>query len=172
MLTSLPRPLRAVPSVQARAAGFADPQATEDRFGQLARNLAEIGRRLRDRAPDCQVLAVAYLTILPPEGVGRSGPPPTPVAAWGRAIAARLASTTQAAAQASGWQFVAAGAASSGHHAWSAEPWTRRFHLSLRGGAPYHPNAAGMAAVADLVITTLSGGPRDPGWDPLPVTSG
>jgi hypothetical protein len=31
----------------------------------------------------------------------------------------------------------------------------RRFHLSLRGGAPYHPNAAWMAAVADLVLATL-----------------
>ena len=29
-----------------------------------------------------------------------------------------------------------ASAASAGHHAWSAAPWTRGFHLSLRGGAP------------------------------------
>ena len=42
------------------------------------------------------------------------------------------------------------------HHAWSAVPWTRRFHLSLRGGAPYHPNAAGMAAVAELVLARLA----------------
>ena len=26
-------------------------------------------------------------------------------------------------------------AASAGHHAWSAAPWTWSFHLSLRGGA-------------------------------------
>jgi lysophospholipase L1-like esterase len=55
-----------------------------------------------------------------------------------------------------GWDYVAASAASAGHHAWSAVPWTRRFHLSLRGGAPYHPNAAGMAAVAGLVIEALA----------------
>jgi len=54
--------------------------------------------------------------------------------------------------------YVAASAASADHHAWAATPWTRRFHLSLRGGAPYHPNAAGMAAVADLVLTTLETG--------------
>ena len=53
---------------------------------------------------------------------------------------------------------VAASAASADHHAWSATPWTRRFHLTLRGGAPYHPNAAGMAAVAGLVLTTLETG--------------
>ena len=47
------------------------------------------------------------------------------------------------------------------YHAWSAAPWTRRFHLSLRGGAP-SPNAA-MAAVAELVVAPMSGasgGPR------------
>ena len=43
--------------------------------------------------------------------------------------------------------------------AWSAEPWTRHFHLTLRGGAPYPPNAAGMEAVADLVVRVL----RPPG---------
>jgi hypothetical protein len=42
------------------------------------------------------------------------------------------------------------------HHAWSAEPWTRRFHLTLRGGAAYHPNLAGMRAVATMVEEHLS----------------
>ena len=50
-------------------------------------------------------------------------------------IAATLAVTTQAAAGTVGWTYIAASAASADHHAWSAEPWTRRFHLSLRGGA-------------------------------------
>jgi hypothetical protein len=31
------------------------------------------------------------------------------------------------------------------------------FHLGLRGDAPYHPNTAGMAAVADLVADILTG---------------
>jgi hypothetical protein len=51
---------------------------------------------------------------------------------------------------------VAASAASADHHAWSATPWTRGFHLSLSGGAPYHPNPAGMAAVAGLVLAALA----------------
>jgi hypothetical protein len=112
---------------------------------------------VRDRAPDCRVLFVDYLTILPPEGTPRSGPPPAEIAQWGRGIAARLSATTRAAAQAAGCEYVAASAASAGHHAWSAEPWTRRFHLSLRGGAPYHPDAAGMTAVAGLVLAALAG---------------
>jgi pimeloyl-ACP methyl ester carboxylesterase len=33
----------------------------------------------------------------------------------------------------------------------------RFLHARLRGGAPYHPDAAGMAAVAELVLATLAG---------------
>jgi lysophospholipase L1-like esterase len=155
-LTSLPWPVRALPRVRARAAEFGDPGATDERFAQLERNLATIARRLRDRAPGCRVLFVDYLTILPPEGDDRGAPPPMQIAEWGRAIAARLSATTRAAAEATGCEYVAASAASADHHAWSATPWTRRFHLSLRGGAPYHPDAAGMAAVAGLVLATLA----------------
>jgi hypothetical protein len=148
--------VRVLPSAKARIAGFGDPDATDERFAQLEGNLAMIGRRLRDRAPACRVLFVDYLTILPPHGDDRGGPPPDEIAEWGRAIAARLATTTQAAAEAAGCEYAAASAASADHHAWSAIPWTRRFHLSLRGGAPYHPAAAGMAGVAELVLATLA----------------
>ena len=41
--------------------------------------------------------------------------------------------------------------ASREHHAWAPSPWTRQFHYSLRGGAPYRPNLPGMQAVADLL---------------------
>jgi lysophospholipase L1-like esterase len=156
-LASLPWPVRALPRVKARVAGFGDPGATDERFAQLEGSLASIGRQVRDRAPACRVLFVDYLTILPPRGDDRGGPPPAEIAEWGRAIAARLATTTQAAADAAGCEYVAASAASADHHAWSATPWTRRFHLSLRGGAPFHPDAAGMAAVAELVLATLAG---------------
>jgi lysophospholipase L1-like esterase len=155
-LASLPRPLPALPRVRAQVADFGDPDVTGQRFAQLERNLAEIGGRLHDRAPDCRVLLVDYLTILPPGGHDPGFPPPPDIAAWGRTAAARLAATTRAAAEAAGLGYVAASAASADHHAWSAAPWTRRFHLSLRGGAPYHPNAAGMAAVAELVIEALA----------------
>jgi lysophospholipase L1-like esterase len=153
-LASLPWPLRVLPRVRAQIAGFGDTRATDGRFAQLEENLAAIAGHLRDRAPACRVLAVDYLTILPPEGPS-PGPPPADIAAWGRTTAARLAAATQAAASTAGWEYVAASAASADHHAWSETPWTRRFHLSLRGGAPYHPNAAGMAVAAGLVLAAL-----------------
>jgi lysophospholipase L1-like esterase len=158
-LASLPWPLRALPRVRARVSGLGDPGAADERFAQLERNLAAIASRLHDRAPACRVLLVDYLTILPSDGRDL-GVPPAGIAAWGQKTAARLAATTQAAANAAGWDYVAASAASADHHAWSATPWTRRFHLSLRGGAPYHPNAAGMTAVAELVTGVLTEGRR------------
>jgi lysophospholipase L1-like esterase len=153
-LASLPWPLRAWPRVRANIAGFGDARATDGRFAQLEDNLAAIASRMRDRAPACRVVVVDYLTILP-DG-DHPGPPPSDMSAWGRAIATRLAATMQAAASNAGWEYVAASAASADHHAWSTVPWTRRFHLSLRGGAPYHPTAAGMAAVAELVLASLA----------------
>jgi len=158
-LASLPWPLRVLPRARAQVAGFGDPAATDERFASLRRNLQAIARGVADRAPDCRILFVDYLTILPPAGAGPATPPPAAIADWGRVIAARLAATTQEAAAGGGAGYVAASAASAGHHAWSAVPWTRRFHLSLRGGAPYHPNADGMAAVARLVLAALAGSP-------------
>jgi hypothetical protein len=58
-------------------------------------------------------------------------------------------------AAAQGCVFVPLGAASRSHHAWSATPWVRGFHLGLRGGAAYHPTLAGMAAAADLITEQI-----------------
>ncbi len=161
-LTSLPWPLRVLPRVTARVSDLGNPRATEERFATLGENFAAIGRRLHEHAPACRVVLVDYLTILPPPGQDTGRQPPADIAEWGRTIAARLAMTTRAAADAAGWDYVAASAASADHHAWSSTPWTRQFHASLRGGAAYHPNAAGMAAVADLILATIAPSLADP----------
>ena len=57
-----------------------------------------------------------------------------------------------------GVDLVEASAASAGHHAGSAEPWVTGWEFGdvLAGGVvPYHPNAAGMRAVADLLVGRL-----------------
>ena len=73
-------------------------------------------------------------------------------------MAARLAEETRAAAGRAGADYVAASTVSRDHHAWSAEPWTRRFRFSRRRGAPYHPNVAGMRAVAGLLEQAVGPG--------------
>jgi len=95
------------------------------------------------------------LTILPPDESVSTAPLPPDLARWGREAAARLSAELRAVASATGCTFIAAGEASSDHHAWAPEPWTRRFHLSLRGGAPYHPTLAGMEAVARLAAARI-----------------
>jgi lysophospholipase L1-like esterase len=154
-LASLPRPLRSLPPARKGIARLGDPGVIDERFARLEETLVQVGRRLRERATACRVLYVDYLTILPADDDLRRGPPPQEIAAWGRTIAARLSTTMQAAATTTGCNYVPAAAASAEHHAWSAVPWTRRFYVSLRRWAPYHPNAAGMAAVAELVLAAL-----------------
>jgi lysophospholipase L1-like esterase len=160
VLTSLPGPLRGLPSARRRAAELADPELTAQREVEMA--CPRVGRvrmmatGVRERAPHARLLFVEYLTLLPPDPAVPTGALPAEVAIWGRAVAARLGEVTAAAAAAGGAGFVAAGAASRDHHAYSADPWTRHFHLTLRGGAAYHPNAAGMRAVAGLVAAALA----------------
>ena len=51
----------------------------------------------------------------------------------------------------SGAEVVRVSVASQNHAVGSAEPWVTGFRPSLRGPAAFHPNAAGMAAIAALI---------------------
>lgn len=101
------------------------------------------------------MLFVDYLTMLPPEGVAAS-PLSETDAALGRHVAATLERVTGEAAAQAQCDWVRAAQASASHHAWSDEPWTTRPGLPWPGRpAPLHPNAAGMRAVADLVLAKV-----------------
>jgi lysophospholipase L1-like esterase len=163
-LASLPWPLRALPGVRRRVAGLTDEAATDDRFRALAASLTTVVREIRMRARDARILLVDYLSILPPAGSTDAQTavlqhsPYGDLTRWGRDVALRLSRTFETVAAAEGCGFVRVGERSREHHAWSTEPWTRRFHLSLRGGAPYHPDAAGMSAVAQMIVDDLDQG--------------
>ena len=144
----LPRFVRALPLPGSR--GF---RSMDD----VAESLRTVGRSLRQRAPEARVLFVDYLTLLPPPGT--AAPPLSDAdAATGRHAADELAQATAQAAADTGCGLVRAAEHSVAHHAWSAEPWTTGWGLPLPGRpAPLHPNAAGMRAVADLVVAQVSG---------------
>lgn len=93
-----------------------------------------------------------------PAAPARNGVPLSPRDVdLGREIAAELERLTAAAAGTTGCGVVRAAEASRAHHAWSARPWTTlpsRFPVPIPGHtAPLHPNADGMRAVADLMVS-------------------
>ncbi|WP_307857314.1 SGNH/GDSL hydrolase family protein [Mycobacterium sp. SM1] len=151
LAASLPRPARMLPAI----AALLDPRAREEALGRVGDSLREIGATVRRRASRARVLFVDYLTLLPPAGV--PAPPLSQADAdLGRHVAARLEELTAAAAEATGCEIVRAGQASREHHAWSTDPWTTGAGWPLPWRpAPYHPNATGMRAVAELIVCSV-----------------
>ncbi|GGF31143.1 SGNH/GDSL hydrolase family protein [Subtercola lobariae] len=153
---SVPRFLRVLPSIRR---GLADTNGTghlDERFDQLTQTLTSLVREVRRRAPHSIIVLVDYVTLVPADESIATPPLSSGAAHWGRTMAARLVEVTRAVAAAEGCLYAAASDISASHHAFSAEPWSKHFHYSLRGGAPYHPNAAGMAAIAALVGDQLN----------------
>lgn len=153
----LPRFLRSVPLLGGALRGRLDVEARDEALLGVAESLKLVGREVRARAPRARVLFVDYLTLLPPAGT------PAPPLSERRAEAARrigatLERVTATAAAETGCELVRAGAASRAHHPWSDDPWTSRFGAPWPGRvAPLHPNANGMAAVADLIVAKVDG---------------
>ncbi|HYZ69399.1 MAG TPA: SGNH/GDSL hydrolase family protein [Mycobacterium sp.] len=155
VVAGLPRIIRRLPLVGAALRPMLDPTARDRALVDVAESLKEVGRTLRQRAPRAKVLFVDYLALLPPTG---AAPPLSDAhAALGRRVADTLERLIAEAAADTGCEWVRAAEASREHHAWSAEPWTTKPGLPFPGRpAPLHPNAAGMRAVADLVVAQLS----------------
>ncbi|KAA8970024.1 SGNH/GDSL hydrolase family protein [Mycobacterium sp.] len=153
MAAALPRAARLLPRIRE----LLDRARRDEALGQVGDSLREVGAAVRRRAPDARVLFVDYLTMLPPHG--QPAPPLSHGDAdLGRYVAGRLEELTAAAAAATGCRIVRAAYASRDHHAWSTDPWTvgASWPLPWRP-APFHPNAAGMGAVAELVVATIGG---------------
>jgi lysophospholipase L1-like esterase len=131
----------------------ADYQAVTD-------SLVTIVERVRDRAPAARILLVDYLALVGPGTRPRLDVPLNEEQLPSIAMMADgLAAAFAKAAATTGVDLVASSAASRDHAIGSAEPWTTGFGLRppgfLGGFVPYHPNAAGMRAVADLILRTL-----------------
>lgn len=152
MGASLPTLVRKLPSIRE----LLDRGAREKALDGVGHALRAVGTAVRQRAPRARVMFVDYLTLLPPPGVA-TAPLSAEHADLGRFVAERLEEATATAAQATGCEVVCAGRASREHHPWSADPWTvgAGWPLPWRP-APFHPNAAGMRAVADLIVERIT----------------
>lgn len=151
LIATLPRVVRAVPVVGPPLRDLLDPRLREEALAEVAGSLRDVAATVRAAAPGARVLFVEYLTLMPPPGAP-APPLRRKYVDLARHLAERLEELTAAAAAAEGCEVVRAGAASREHHAWSADPWTVGATVPLPWRPlPYHPNAAGMRAVADLV---------------------
>ena len=134
-----------------------DPAAVDAALAGLPAKLVALVAAVRERAPAARVVLVDYLTVVPDdEDAG------LPLSVEHRRFCAdigrRLASATAEAARTADADLVEASAASAGHHAGSADPWVTGWEFGdvpAGGVVPYHPNAAGMRAVADLLVSRL-----------------
>jgi lysophospholipase L1-like esterase len=132
----------------------------ETAYDVVSGSLVAVAERIRVQAPQARVLLVDYLTLVgggtrPRLDVPLNEEQLPSVAMMADGLAAAFAK----AAATTGTELIAASAASRDHGIGSPEPWTTGFTLRppgiLRGFVPYHPNAAGMRAVADLIVRTV-----------------
>ncbi len=130
----------------------ADAETTEALTGLLARVVAAVRRR----APRARIVLVDYLTVLGPGS--RSSVvdfAPAELAAF-RALQDALERAFRNAAARSGAELVAVSELSRDHAVGSAVPWVEDFVPDPRRTVgSFHPTLAGMAAVAELLVTGL-----------------
>jgi lysophospholipase L1-like esterase len=153
-LVDLVRPALCAPMTDA------DRSASQIALDLIAGRLVDLIEQIRVRAPDARIVLVDYVTIVPQSGRTCDGLPLSQSEAkYFLDVARQLQLATKHAAQQSGAELVEASKASRGHDACSNDPWVFGFEFGniLAGGAKaFHPNAAGMTAVADLVAQTIT----------------
>ncbi len=129
------------------------PVIDELAWEALVSRLDQITAEVRTRAPSARLVFVDYLTILPKAGQCDAAPLARAPMAEARKKAARLATLTAQAAKRAGATIVRASRLSARHHACAKSPWMNGFPNI--GSPPtfvgYHPNLAGMTAVADAI---------------------
>jgi lysophospholipase L1-like esterase len=143
------------------SAGAADPDvdsaAIDDLLNQEASKLVTMLGQLKQAAPAARIYLVAYPAILPDPAA--PCPPDVPLLAGDATflgkVGARLQAAFVSAAAATGVSFVDAYGPSHGHDA--CAPAGQRWVEGQANPAValYNPNAAGMRAVADLIVTEM-----------------
>lgn len=127
----------------------------EAAYAALATRMDNIAKEVRRRAPQARLVFVDYLAILPATGVCAATPLLPAEADALRETAKRLAAITAKAALDNGADILKASDLSASHGVCASDPWMNGYPIPSGGGTPYHPNAKGMAAVADALDKLL-----------------
>ncbi|EMF53817.1 hypothetical protein SBD_5361 [Streptomyces bottropensis ATCC 25435] len=126
---------------------------------RAAANLSRVVEETRRRAKHARVLLVDYLTVIGPD-TRSSRETPFDEATLGefRRLGDQVAEVFARTAPRTGAELVTVGKRSREHALGSAEPWVTALPERLRGSAltgAFHPNGAGMRAVADAIAAHL-----------------
>lgn len=131
------------------------PMPTEADYATLAASMDAIAKEIRKRSPKARLVFVDYLTILPATGDCEALRMFDFDAQDSRDVARRLAAITAKAATDNAADIVKASELSADHNACAADPWMHGYPVWDKSGAPLHPNAKGMVAVADALEELL-----------------
>ncbi|MCK9898451.1 SGNH/GDSL hydrolase family protein [Frankia sp. AgB32] len=138
------------------------PTLTDADVERAADGLARIVSESRRRAPQARVILVDYLTALGDRtrpGVDVPFPAEDLVALL--RIQTALRDAHRRAAERSGAELLAASALGEGHELGAQEPWVFNFAPEPeRTAASFHPNLAGMTAIAGTLAELLDQGDR------------
>lgn len=130
-------------------------EPTEADYARTEDGLRQIARTVKQRAPGARVIFVQYVRLVPDAAC--SGLKLSPVdAAITRTIGQRLAKLTMRAASAEGAEVLAADQLSVGHTPCAKQPWSAGPQpTGPAANAPWHPNMAGHAALAEALARQL-----------------
>jgi lysophospholipase L1-like esterase len=128
-----------------------DRDAIERSLAVVDDKVGDVITAVRAKAPKARVFMVSYLTVLPSASPACAGVPLTDdQLAFERTVARRLLEATRQAAAATQATLIDAASASAHHDACATNPWTEKNTVAA-GRVSYHPNTAGMTAIAELI---------------------
>lgn len=148
---------RAMAARRPAGAVAAPAQADAAAWRSLETAMTTIVREIRRRSPRARVIFVDYQTVLPAGAPCAQTPVSEAAAADARAMAARLALLTRRVARRNQAEALEASRLSARHDACAAAPWMTGFipPADAAGFVPYHPNLAGMTAIASALDRRL-----------------
>lgn len=146
--------------VQGRTIACSAPRPLDEAaLARLEAGLRNIARQVRQRAPQARLVFVQYVKLVPDKPCPAASLSPAN-AALAREIGMRLADVTARVAREEGAEVLAADSLSRSHTPCDAVPWANGSApgQDIALGAPWHPNAAGHAAIADALTVMLGKG--------------